>query len=308
MNLVLKKYDKILKKNNIKIDKIIKNPSVGASDLIKVIHKYDGVICSDDEFSKEVLLKAKKLKVISKWGTGIDSIDSDFAKKKGIKIYNTPGAFTDGVAQYAMGMILNLTRKISENDLSVKKGYWDKFQGINLENKKIGIIGLGKIGSKLIKYLKAFNVKIFGNDKRKTVCAKFKNKGISIISLDKIFSFCDIIILCVDLNKTSHHLIGSKQMMKLNKNNILINISRGPVVDNAELIKCITKKNFKIGFDVFEVEPIKKKYLNFLKSKNSILSSHNAFNTKEEVNFVHENTIKNLLKGLKNWISGKKFT
>jgi D-3-phosphoglycerate dehydrogenase len=199
-----------------------------------------------------------------------------------------------------MGMILNLTRKISENDLSVKKGYWDKFQGINLENKKIGIIGLGKIGSKLIKYLKAFNVKIFGNDKRKTVCIKFKNKGIKIISLNKIFSFCDIIILCVDLNKTSHHLISSKQMMKLNENNILINISRGPVVDNAALVKCIRKKNFKIGFDVFEVEPIKKKYLNFLKSKNSILSSHNAFNTKEEVNFVHENTIKNLLKGLKN--------
>ena len=88
--------------------------------------------------------------------------------------------------------------------------------------------------------------------------------------------------------------------MKLNENNILINISRGPVVDNAALVKCIRKKNFKIGFDVFEVEPIKKKYLNFLKSKNSILSSHNAFNTKEEVNFVHENTIKNLLKGLKN--------
>ena len=70
-------------------------------------------------------------------GNRYNSIDSDFAKKKGIKIYNTPGAFTDGVAQYAMGMILNLTRKISENDLSVKKGYWDKFQGINLENKKL---------------------------------------------------------------------------------------------------------------------------------------------------------------------------
>ena len=112
-----------------------------------IIHKYDGVICSDDEFTDKVLNNAKKLKVISKWGTGIDSIDSNFAKKKGIKIFNSPGAFTKGVAQFALGAILNLTRKFSENNQSVKNGKWEKFQGINIENKKVGIIGLGKIGS-----------------------------------------------------------------------------------------------------------------------------------------------------------------
>jgi D-3-phosphoglycerate dehydrogenase len=300
MNLVLNKYKNILKKNNIKIDKIIRNPSVKENELINIIHKYDGVVCSDDEFSKKVLLKAKKLKVISKWGTGIDSIDADFAKKRGIKIFNTPGAFTSGVAQYAIGMILNLTRKINKSDLSVKKGVWDKFQGINIENKKIGIIGLGKIGSKIIKYLKPFNVEICGNDIKKKNCKLFRKKKIKILNLNKIFSYCDIIVICVDLNKSSHHLIGKKQMIKLHKNNILINISRGPVVDNDALIKCVNKKGFQIGFDVFEKEPIKKKYLNILKNKNSILSSHNDFNTQEEVDFVHNNTIQNLIKGLKN--------
>ena len=168
MNLVLKKYIKVLKQNKIKIDKIIRNPSVKENELIKIIHKYDGVICSDDEFSKKVLIKAKKLKVISKWGTGIDSIDSSFAKKRGIKVFNTPGAFTSGVAQYALGMILNLSRKLLQSDKSLKKGYWEKFQGINLDNKKIGVIGLGKIGSQIIKYLKGFDVVIFGNDTNKT--------------------------------------------------------------------------------------------------------------------------------------------
>ena len=85
MNLVLKKYRNVFIKNKIKIDKIIRNPSVKEKELIKVIHKYDGVICSDDEFSDKVLARAKKLKVISKWGTGIDSIDSNFAKKKVLK-------------------------------------------------------------------------------------------------------------------------------------------------------------------------------------------------------------------------------
>jgi len=300
MNLVLNKYLRLLKKNKIKVDKIIRNPSVKENELIKVIHQYDGVICSDDEFTKKVMHKAKKLKVISKWGTGIDSIDSNFAKRKGIKIYNSPGAFTKGVAQFALGVILNLTRKISENNQSVKTGNWKKFQGINIENKKVGIIGLEKIGSQLIKYLKSFNVILCGNDKKKIVNDKFKKKGIKILSLNKIFSYCDIIIICVDLNKSSYHLIKKEHLMKLNKEKILVNVSRGPVVDNDSLLKTIKKRNFQIGFDVFEHEPITKKTLKILRNKSSILSSHNAFNTKKEVNFVHENTMQNLLKGLKN--------
>ena len=88
MNLVLDKYLKRLKKNKIKIDKIIRNPSVKESELIKIIHKYEGVICSDDEFTKKVLAKAKNLKVISKWGTGIDSIDYKYARKKHEHIYH----------------------------------------------------------------------------------------------------------------------------------------------------------------------------------------------------------------------------
>ncbi len=300
MNLVLDKYLKRLKKNKIKIDKIIRNPSVKESELIKIIHKYEGVICSDDEFTKKVLAKAKNLKVISKWGTGIDSIDYKYARKKGIKVFNTPGAFTKGVSQYALGMMLNLSRKIIDNNDSVKKGNWKKFQGINIENKKIGIVGLGKIGTQIIKYLKSFNVVLCGIDKKKKLNNLFMKKGVKILNTNKIFSYCDIIFLCTDLNKSSYHLIGEKQMMQLNEKKILINISRGPVVNNKALIKAINKKNFQIGFDVFEEEPINKNYLKILRKKNSIISAHNAYNTKEEVDFVHENTINNLIKGLKN--------
>lgn len=301
MNLVYDKYKKLFKKKNIKVDKIIRNPSVKENELISIIHKYDGVICSDDEITKKVLHNAKKLKVISKWGTGIDSIDSDFAKKKNIKIFNTPGAFTKGVAQYAIGMLFNLSRKLTKSDRAVKSGKWEKYQGINIENKRIGIIGLGKIGSQIISYLKAFNVQIYGNDKKKNKNKSFSNKGVKIVSINGIFSKCDIVIICVDLNKSSFHLIRTKQMMSLNESKILINVSRGPVVDNKSLIKCIKKKNFQIGFDVFEEEPISKKLLNILKKNNSILSCHNAFNTKEEVDFVDQNTVKNLFKGLKAW-------
>ena len=228
MNLVYDKYKKIFKKKNIIVDKIIRNPSVKEKELIPIIHKYDGVICSDDEITKKVLHNAKKLKVISKWGTGIDSIDSYFAKKKNIKIFNTPGAFTKGVAQYAIGMLFNLSRKLTKSDRSVKSGKWEKYQGIEIENKRIGIIGLGKIGSQIIRYLKAFDIQIYGNDKKKNINKSLLNKGVKIASIYKIFSKCDIIIICVDLNKSSFHLIGTKQMMLLDENKILINVSRGP--------------------------------------------------------------------------------
>ena len=220
-------------------------------------------------------------------------------KKKGIKIFNSPGAFTKGVSQYAIGVILNLTRKISENNQSVRNGSWEKFQGINIEKKKVGVVGLGKIGSQLIKYLKSFNVILYGNDNKKNVSDKFKKKGIKILSLNKIFSHCDIIVICVDLNQSSYHLIKKGHLMKLKENKILVNVSRGPVVDNSSLLIAIKKRNFQIGFDVFEQEPINKKTLKILRKKKTILSSHNAFNTKEEVDFVHENTMQNLLKGLR---------
>ena len=136
MNLVLKDYSSILKKNKISYDKIIKNPSVNEDQLLKVIEKYDGLICSDDEITKKVLDKAVKLKVISKWGTGIDSIDKKYAKLKKIKICNTPNAFSRSVGQLTWAMILSLSRKMIETHELIQRGNWPKLAGTSLEKKK----------------------------------------------------------------------------------------------------------------------------------------------------------------------------
>lgn len=298
-NQVLRRYKNFFKENNIHIDTIIRNPSVKEMELISIINKYDGVICSDDEFTAKVLKKAKNLKVISKWGTGTDSIDKAYAAKKKIKVYNSPGAFTDSVAQHAWGMILTLSRKLIENDISIKKGEWKKFQGFSLENKNLGIVGLGRIGKKIFEYSKSFKMNIYGNDIDKKKIKFFKTK-IKCTTLHELIKISDIIVLAVDLNNKSHHLIDKKELSLFTKNKILINISRGPVVNNFELIKSLKKINFKIGFDVFEKEPIQLKTLKKLSKFSCVLTSHNAFNTDDAVNYVHKNTINNLLKGLKN--------
>ena len=142
------------------------------------------MICGDDEFNLDVFSKAKKLKVISKWGTGIDSIDSISAKEKGIKVYNVKDAFTGEVATYAISILLYLTRGLGEINISKTKK-WTKYSGESLIGKNAGVIGHGRIGNKIEKYLKALGCNVFINDTKKSK-KKMKNYLIFNSLLSKI--------------------------------------------------------------------------------------------------------------------------
>lgn len=280
------------KKKNIKFDFLCKDQSLTKKDLLPIIHKYDGVICGDDDFDKSVIDRAKKLRVISKWGTGIDSIDKAYCQKKGIKVYNTPGAFTNGVSQYAFALVLAFTRSLFEIDKHVRKGYWPKPAGFLMENKNIGIIGMGKIGKRIAFLCQKVGFNIFFYDIKK-IKSKYKQKNKNFV-----LGNSDILVLSCDLNKTSYKLIKYKDLKKMKKTSAIINIARGPIIDEASLIKVLEKKMIKFaGLDVFEKEPIKlnNKLLNL---NNCFIGSHNAFNTIEEVEKVNKVTFTNLLKFL----------
>ncbi len=261
-------------------------------ELIKKIKNFDGLICGDDEITKKVIDVSNKLKVISKWGTGIDSINLKYAKKNNIKVYNTPNAFTKGVAQLALGLALNLSREIIKTHIQIQRGGWPKNEGRNLFNLKIGIIGYGNIGKEIHKYVKVIsnNIKIYDIKKEKVPKILFDLKS-------KICRQSDVIFLATDLNKSSYHIIDKKEFEQFKKNLILINIARGPLINERYIAKYADIKNIKFGLDVFENEPLPKKS-QFKKLKNCIISSHNAFNTKEDVLKTNMNTYKNLLKGL----------
>jgi len=267
------------------------------NELYKIIEKYDAIICGDDEVSKKVIDKAKNLKVISKWGTGLDSINVDYAKKRGIKVYNTPNAFTKGVAQLALSFILNFSRHTFATHENIKKGNWPKITGFLIKEKIIGIIGFGNIGREVSKLVLKLGMKVIYNDIKKI--KNFNNKNIYKSSLKELLKKSDIVIMCCDLNQTSLNLINSSKMKFMKKTSGIINISRGGIINENDLIKKLNDK--KISFaalDVFEKEPLNKDS-KLLKFNNCILSSHNAFNTVEEVNKVNINTLKNLYKGLR---------
>lgn len=295
---IVKKFQKKIFERGISYTLLKSSQQVSEKQFLKIIHKFDAVLSGDDQITKKVIDKAINLKVISKWGTGIDSIDHEYAKKKGIKVFNTTNAFTNGVATMAIGMILTFYRKIIQNHNDIKKKIWSKYSGDTLIDKKIGIIGVGNIGKKIIQMLQGFNSIIYGNDIKK-IEPKFTKKYFLKMKKKKfIFNNCDVIIIATDLNKSSYKILNNDSFKEIKKKPLIVNIGRGPLIDNSSLVKAL--KNKKISgacLDVFEKEPLEKNNL-LRKFDNCIFCSHNAFNTKNEVEFVNRNTLNNIFKGL----------
>ena len=250
------------------------------------------MICGDDKFNLDVMLRAKKLKVISKWGTGLDSIDLTAAKKLGIKVYNVKNAFTEEVAAYAIGILLYITRGLGNADM-LNTQAWVKFCGESLVGKNAGVIGHGRIGSKIEKYLKALGCNVFINDIK-----TYKKKKLNFKSYNKILSSCDYLFFTVNLNQTSKKMFSFHCKKYLKRKPIIINISRGPVLDENFIIYCLKNDLIKnVGLDVFEKEPMSKNH-SLLKFKHNFYSAHNAFNTIESVKRTNDRVINNLITGL----------
>ena len=226
----------------------------------------------------------------------MDSIDVTFANKQGIKVYNSPGAFTESVSQLAVGMIIALNRKMFITNEEIIKGNWPKLSGFNLNSMTFGILGLGKIGTEIARLLSIFGGKIYGYDIKKIDRFKLVKSNILQVSKNFLLKNSDVIICSTDLNKSSYRLIDFRDFSLMKKKPIIINISRGKVINELALIDALkTNKISGAGLDVFENEPltIKNKLFKF---KNCIFSSHNAFNTYDSIKRVNDNSIKNLLK------------
>lgn len=267
-------------------------------ELLPIIGKYDGIICGDDRITQSVIDAATRLKVIVKWGTGIDSINKEYANKRNIPVYNTPGAFTNPVADTTLGMILFFARGLRQNDDIMKMGGWDKPQGYTLSEKKIGIIGLGNTGIAVAKRLCVFETTILGNDIVEKNPSIIKKYGIQTVGKKEIYEQCDFITLHCDLNESSYHLLNRNVFVKMKHSVYVINTSRGPIVKEDDLIDALQGGIIAgAGLDVFEYEPLPVDSP-LRKMSNTILSSHNSNSSPMHWQCVHENSIKMLLKGL----------
>jgi D-3-phosphoglycerate dehydrogenase len=268
------------------------------ADLLRFAGAFDGAICGDDRYSARVLEAcAPRLKVISKWGTGVDSIDAAACEHLGIKLCRTPNAFTLPVADTVMGYILAFARRQPWMDRAIKSGVWEKIPGRALHECSLGVIGVGTIGKTLVRRARAFGMTILGNDIVEIDHVFIAETGIKMTTLDSLLSEVDFVSINCDLNPTSRHLINARTLSRMLKNSVLINTARGPIVDEAALVTALQTGGIGgAALDVFEIEPLPAESP-LLKMDNVMLAPHNSNSSPAAWERVHWNTIKNLIEG-----------
>lgn len=261
--------------------------------------KFDGTICGDDHYTERVLEACMpRLKVISKWGTGIDSIDKEAAGRLGVKVYRTPDAFTHPVADTVMGYILAFARRQPWMDEGVKSGRWEKLPGRSLNECSLGVIGVGRIGKAVLQRARAFGMELLGNDIVEIDPEFLEQTGVELTSLEDLLERVDFVSLNCDLNSTSHHLINRSTLERMRTSAILINTSRGKVIDESALVNALQAGHLAgAALDVFEKEPLPHNSP-LRQMDNVLLAPHNANSSPTAWEHVHRNTIRNLLEGL----------
>jgi D-3-phosphoglycerate dehydrogenase len=293
-------YHDIFAEHDIEIELPHVVQRLSESELLDMIHRFDGVIAGDDEFTARVLEKAKHLKIITKWGVGIDAIDLAAAKRLGIGVVNTPDVFTDEVADVVMAYIILLSRQLHKLDQSVRNGGWLKIQGISLRGKTLGVIGAGNIGRAVARRAVVAGMSAVGYEIAPVPASLMEETGMRLIGLDGLLQVSDFISLNCNLTASNRHMLGPCQFNLMKAGVYIINTARGPLIDEAALVQALQQgKVAGVALDVFEEEPLLADSP-LHQFDNCIFGTHNSSNTLEAVMRVNELAIKNLLDGLRN--------
>ena len=284
--------------NKIGLDVDLLRGPITENNLLKIISNYDAVICGDDSFTEKVLEKGAKgnLKIISKYGVGLDKINLTAASRLGITITNCKGVNQHAVAEHVFGLMLTFYKNIHLEYNFTKNGDWIRLTGHELYNKKIGVIGLGSIGKEVVKRAKAFGLQIFGYDI--SLDKKFIDEfGINMLkSISEIFKKCEIITLHMNLTDSNSQIISESIINNIkNKPVVLINTARSDLIDMKGLIKGLDKGIIKAYLtDVLDIEPMEKNHP-LKKYSNVIITPHIGSRTYQSVERQGLMAVENLL-------------
>jgi len=250
-----------------------------AEELLKYSQRLVGIIAGDDELSREFFAGSSRLKTVIRWGIGLDSVDLDAARQFGVNVRNTPGVFANEVADAAFGYILNLTRGFIGVDAAVRGGEWPKYEGVTLAGNRLGIVGIGAIGHEIAKRAGGFNMEVAAFDPFVTSAPV----AVSLVDLNTLLSTSRFIVLACPLTSETFHLIDAGRLAQVRADSYLINVARGPVVHERDLINALKAGRLRgAALDVFETEPLP--MASELRSlPGVVLGAHNASNTRDGV-------------------------
>lgn len=286
----------LLKKNGLEP---ILNPygkKLSEKEIIDLLDDSVGIIAGTEEITEKIINEGKKLKIISRYGIGLDNVDLKAANKKNILVFNTPETPTIAVAELTVTLILCVLKKIVNVDKNMKQNNWKPKIGNLISKKNVGIIGLGRIGKKVVEFLNPYDVKILSFELKpdKEFCLRY---NVQIVEFDELIKKSDIITLHCPLNDKTKNLISEKELKNMKKTAILINTARGSLVNEGDLYKSLKNKEISgAALDVFENEPDTGKLKDL---DNIILTPHIGTFTIETRRDMEIEAAKNLIKGLK---------
>jgi D-3-phosphoglycerate dehydrogenase len=296
---IVDRFRPVFERHSLDVIVVQVHERLSEADLLGYAGQFDATVCGDDTYTARALEAcAPRLKVISKWGTGIDSIDQSAAARLGVKIYRTLNAFTLPVGDTVMGYMLAFARRQPWMDRAMKAGQWQKIPGRSLSECTLGVVGVGNCGKAVLRRAKSFGMKLLGNDILEIAPDFILENGIELTALEDLLKRADFVSLNPDLNPTSYHLINARTLAMMKPTAVLINASRGPVVDEPALVEALQKGTIAgAALDVFEKEPLPGDSP-LLRMDNVMLAPHNANSSPAAWERVHRNTIRNLLEGL----------
>lgn len=276
--------------------------ALSKSELLKIIGDYEGAIIGPSEpFDRDVITAGKRLKVVSRFGVGYDNVDVKAAVERGIYVTVTP-VLSETVADLTFGLILAMARKIPQAYDYMKNKKWgverQPYTGTDVNGKTLGIIGLGRIGSMVAKRAKGFDMAILYYDVARNKKVE-EELGLKYVSLDALLSQADFVTIHTPLTEKTQALIGEEALKKMKKSAILINTSRGPVVDEKAVYKALKEGWIAgAGLDVFEKEPIDSNNP-LLSLENVVYTPHIASSTVECRYRMSMASVENTIKALK---------
>jgi D-3-phosphoglycerate dehydrogenase len=264
------------------VAEVIVQTDITGDELINSIKDFDAIVVrSRTRITPEVIENASKLKIIARAGVGVDNVDVEAATEKGIMVVNAPESASVTVAELTIGLILSLARKISIADKSVKEGRWEKnkFMGMELAGKTLGIIGMGRIGTQVAIRCKAFAMNILVYDPYLPPNTASK-MNVNVVDLESLLKNADIITIHVPLTSKTRHLISKDELNLMKENAFIINCARGGIINENDLYNALSEG--KIGgaaLDVFEKEPPKDSPL--LELDNLVATPHIGASTED---------------------------
>ena len=293
----LEEFEPLFAAHGITVDlPEIPGQELGVEDLLPIIGGYHGILAGDDHLTREVIEAAPNLKVIAKWGVGMDAIDLDAAAERGVAVLNTPGMFGDELADYALGFLILLARGQHIVDREVRAGNWPKLRGRSLAGRTLGIVGLGNAGAALARRALAMEMEVLGVDP--VLAAESVPPGVKRVDFDDLLERSDVISLHVPLVPETRTMVDATAIARMKPGVWLINTSRGALVDEDALLEGL--ESGVVGaaaLDVFRQEPPDPEHP-LLHHPRVVLGAHNGSNTDEAVARTTRAAMQNLIAGL----------